>query len=292
MKKFGTLVPLALALSACATSPAPRPGSTPPASSPTPTHSASPVSTTNVTVYYLVPFKDDVRLAPERRRVAKTAAMARSVIEELVHGTPQDPDHSTPFPKASTINSVIVQEGLAIVDWSADVLEASVGAEVEAMGIQSAVYTLTQFPSITKVRFTVEGKDRGTASNGRTIEDWWGHAGLAGQPWDRDAAIDTLEPITLFTPVDGSSSSGRLSITGEASVFEATVSIVLKDASGKVIKKSFATASAGAPGRGNFSKAISFTPPATAQMWTLQVFERSAEDGSVLFMEDRSIKVG
>jgi hypothetical protein len=69
------------------------------------------------------------------------------------------------------------------------VLTAKVGAEAEAYGIQSVVYTLTDLPRIEKVRFTVEGRDSGTASNGRTIEDWWGHVGLSGQPFSRDGTL-------------------------------------------------------------------------------------------------------
>ena len=293
MKRTIALALCALSTAACATTPTPRSENTPPATSPpTPSSTGSPSGSMTATVYYLVSFPPSFSLAPERHSVAKTAAAARAALEELVHGTPQDPDHSTPFPKASTINSVTVSNGVATVDWSAEVLDASVGAKVEALGIQSAVYTLSEFGSITKVRFTVEGMDHGRASNGRPIEDWWGHVGLATQPWDRDAANDVLEPISLFSPIDGATSQGRISLAGEASVFEATVAILLRDASGKVIKDTFAMASAGAPDRGAFSKTITFTLPATPETWTLQVFERSAEDGSVRFMEDRSIKAG
>jgi hypothetical protein len=293
MKKL--LVPLALAIAvgACAktvtpssTAPSPTASTTTPATTPVATGSME------VKIYYLVSFGARLRLAPERHRVEKTQAVAKAALEELVHGHAQDPDHSTPFPRSGSINSVTIANGVATVDWSAEVLTASVGADEEALGIQSAVYTLTEFPSITKVRFTVEGKDRGTASNGRAIEDWWGHVGLAGQPWDRDPAIETLESVTLYTPRDGSSSVGTLKLGGEASVFEATVGIILRDASGRVVVHTSAMASVGAPERGAFSKTITFAPPATRQTWTLQAFEASAKDGSIVFLEDRKIVVG
>ena len=293
MKRIAIPLLLTLVAVACSTETTPRTGTTPPATtSPSASPSASPTGTMQVTVYYLVAFKDDLFLAPERHRVPKTAAVARAALEELVHGTAQDADHTTPFPAASKINSVTINGDVATVDWSAEVLEASVGAKEEALGFQSAVYTLTESPTIKTVRFTVEGKDRGAASNGRMIEDWWGHVGLAGQPWDRDPAVDVLEPVTVFAPLDGASAAGTLRIAGEAAVFEANVSIVLRDATGKAITRTFATASAGAPARGSFAKTITFTPPVARQNWTLQVFETSAEDGSVSFMEDRSIQVG
>jgi hypothetical protein len=291
MRKFAAVTLLALA-AACG-SPA-RPASEPPASSPEATGSptTAPSDTTEVTLYYLVSGKIRIYLAPERHRIAKTQAIARAALEELVHGTAQDPDHTTPFPRAARINSVSINGGIATVDWSAEVLNASVGAEQEERGIQSAVYTLTEFPTVRSVRFTVEGKDRGTASNGRVIEDWWGHGGLAQQPFRRAEEVGLLEPITLWTPSEGDRSTGSITLRGDATVFEANVSISLVDASGKEVAKSFTTAREGAPGRGAFEATVTFTPPATAQTWKVIAFEGSAEDGSVFFAEDRSIRVG
>jgi germination protein M len=295
MRKILLVVAVALFAAGCskggspATSPPPQTQAPSPAATATPT--AAP-GTTQVTLYYLVSGTSDVFLAPERHRIPRTQAIAKEALEELVHGAAQDPDHSTPLPRTSTVNSVTIRSNVATVDWSADVLTADVGARTEALGIQSIVYTLTEFPTISEVRFTVEGKASGTASNGRTIEDFWGHAGLAGQPWDRDPQIDVLAPITLWTPLDGARSTGTLHLTGEASTFEANVGIVLRDTNGTVVVRTSATASIGAPGRGTFSKTLVFRLPASPQTWTLQVIEDSPRDGSVVFIEDRDIRVG
>jgi len=295
VRRLVALMVLALATAACTTGPATGtgPGAT---ASPSPSASVSvspsPGATTQVTVYYLVASPKKVYLAPERHGVGRTAAIAKAALDELVHGTAQDPDHTTPYPRESTINSVTIAAGVATVDWNADVLAASVGSETEALAIQEVVYTLTGFPPISKVRFTVEGRDRGTASNGRTIEDWWGHAGLEGQPWARAGALDVLAPIALYSPLEGESSAGTLTLSGEASTFEATVAIALRDASGTVVVRTSATATEAAPARGTFAKTIRFSQPGAAQTWILQVFETSAEDGSVRFMEDRHIRVG
>jgi hypothetical protein len=285
---------VALILAGCGKdkTPGAGPGSTPSSSSLATATASSGSGTTQVRIYYLISSKNKLYLAPERHQVPKTQAIARSALEELVHAKAQDPDHSTPFPVGCKINAVTVASGVATVDWSADVLTSSAGSEVEKLGIQSIVYTLTEFAAIKTVRFTVEGKDRGAASNGRTIEDWWGHIGLGAQPWDRDPPIDVLEPIALLSPLDGASSSGTLRLTGEASTFEANVGIVLRDASGHAVVNTSATASIGAPARGTFSKTIRFTAPASVQTWTLEVFEDSAEDGSVVFLENRRIVVG
>jgi hypothetical protein len=246
-----------------------------------------------VTVYYLVGFGDRMWLAPERHLVKASPEPASAAIVELADGTPKDPDHVTPIPRAATVNALAVQGGTATVDWNAQVLEADAGAEVESLGIQSIVWTLTRFPGIERVAFTVEGKTEGEASNGRRIEDWWGHVGLSKQPFTRADRIDVLEPITVWSPSEGARvDGGSIDVTGEASTFEANVVVRLKDASGRVIVRTSTTAAQGAPGRGAFTKTISFTPPGSPETWTLEAVEESAEDGSDFFVESRHIRVG
>lgn len=293
MKKLIATLTLVLAGAACSTNP---PGVAPGAQSPgTPGATTSPTAspgTTEVTIYYLVEGTDEMFIVPERHQIARTPAIARAALEELLHGKAQDEDHMMPFPKEAKVDSVVISDEVATVDWNAEVLKGNGGARVEELAIQSIVYTLTEFPSISKVRFTVEGKASGTASNGRRIEDFWGHAGIAGQPWDRDPEIDVVAPITLWTPLEGASSAGSLKLTGLAMTFEANVGIVLRDAAGKVVLRTSTTALEAGPKREPFETTITFTPPASPQTWTLQVIEDSAEDGSVVFMEDRSISVG
>ena len=296
MKKLIAALTLAAATVACSTN---QPGVTPGAqtpgtggtSSPESTPTASP-GTTQVTLYYLVSGRNDVFLTAERHSISQTQAIARAALEELLHGTPQDRDHSTPFPKDAKVNSVVIEDKVATVDWSAEVLEGSGGSKVEALAIQSIVYTLTEFPTITKVRFTVEGKASGTASNGRGIEDFWGSVGLSDQPWDREPEIEVLAPITLWTPLTGATSDGTLELSGLAQTFEANVGIFLLDAKGNVVVQTNATALEAAPAREPFTKTITFDPPSSSEVWTLKVFEASAMDGSLDFVEDRAITVG
>ena len=296
MKKIIAILSLTAAAAGCSAPATPVPGGSP-GGTPNPTASASgsparDPGTTRVTIYYLVAGTDDVFLTPERHQVARTSAIAKAALDELLHGRPQDEDHTVPFAKGTKVNSVVIRDGLATVDWNAAVLESGGGARIETLAIQSVVYTLTEFATISKVRFTVEGRSSGTASNGRRIEDLWGHVGLSAQPWDRDPEIEALAPITLWTPLDGASSAGTLRLTGLAQTFEANVGIVLRNADGKVVLRTSTTALEAAPAREPFDETITFTAPATPQEWTLQVIEDSAMDGSVVFLEDRAIRVG
>ena len=72
-----------------------------------------------------------------------------------------------------------------------------------------------------------------------------------------------------------------VTITGSADVFEATVNIRVLDANGEVIAESFAMATCGTGCRGDFSTQIN-VPIDAEQPGTVQVFEYSAKDGSMI----------
>jgi hypothetical protein len=113
-----------------------------------------------------------------------------------------------------------------------------------------------------------------------------------GGPLTRDRAIP-LAPIALTEPAAGTLVKGdRLVVKGEASVYEGTVSLRLRDDHGQVMAQGYATAAEGAPGRGEFSGALSFTPPAAPHAWTVEAFEVSAEDGRILYLVKLPVWVG
>ncbi|MGH2705038.1 MAG: GerMN domain-containing protein [Actinomycetota bacterium] len=179
-------------------SPQPQPEA-PPSGAPTPPivpEAPVPARYRQVNVYHLTEKDGKLLLIREVHEVVATPRIATAALEELVHESSHRPDHTSPFPRSAQILSVTISDGAATVDWSAEVLDAQVGADAESLGIQAAVWTLTEFPTIRRVRFTVEGRDAGVASNGRRIEDWWGHFGLRGQPWARDTSLRVLREVT------------------------------------------------------------------------------------------------
>lgn len=93
----------------------------------------------------------------------------------------------------------------------------------------------------------------------------------------------TAEPRVILTEVRAQASTpGIIHVAGRARVFEATVSLRLKDAAGKVIVRGAAQATMGAPEWGDFAADVFFPPPATSQQGTLEIFETSMKDGSSL----------
>ncbi|HEV8534770.1 MAG TPA: Gmad2 immunoglobulin-like domain-containing protein [Candidatus Limnocylindria bacterium] len=72
-----------------------------------------------------------------------------------------------------------------------------------------------------------------------------------------------------------------LTISGEASVFEANLEWAVTDTAGRSLAKGFTTASAGAPERGTFTITATYTDPSSDAIGFAEVFTRSPVNGLV-----------
>lgn len=99
-------------------------------------------------------------LIAEPHHVTKgdTAAMATELVEAIIAG-PQEPHlHRTLPASVKLLESVTVEDGVATVNLSEEVLEVN-GAAGEAMALGSLTFTLTDLKGIEKVRLLVEGQE-------------------------------------------------------------------------------------------------------------------------------------
>jgi len=92
--------------------------------------------------------------------------------------------------------------------------------------------------------------------------------------------ISAKGAITLKTPTVNATVSSPVTISGDASVFEAALAWRITDTGGRVIAEGFTTASLGAPGRGTYSITATYTAP-TGTLAFVEVYSRSAKDGSI-----------
>ncbi len=234
---------------------------------------STPVQMTNIAVYYPKVSDSDTYLVREVHKVKKTSDMPKTAVEELIKGKPVTADAYRVIPAATKVLGVKVDDqGLATVNFSAEVLDANVGSGGEAMGIASIVNTLTEFTNIKKVSFMVDGSVEKAMG-------WWGHVGLSEQPFSRNISAVYEPAIWVTSPTPGQIISNPVEIKGNAQVFEATVSYRIKDASGKVLAEGFTNASEGAPGRGDFKTKVGFDA-AGAGKGQIEVFWSSMKDGS------------
>lgn len=201
----------------------------------------------------------------------------RDALEVMLDGSPLDPDYTSLWPEGTRVLSVVRDGDLATVDLSGQALAGGAGSLYEAVSVQQLLYTVTAAdPEVRRVQLTVEG---------RAPQTLWGHVATA-RPLTRGPAVENLAPVWVLEPVEGGTIPASGSVSGTASVFEATVSWEwLRD--GEVVASGFSTATEGAPGRGEWSAAVE-VPPGE---YVFRAFEESAEDGEATFVDDKRVAV-
>lgn len=140
------------------------------------------LETTLVAVYY--PAVNDQVLIREGKRVPLDGDVKLAALDELFKGEKIEPV----IPLGSLTDEVEVHgvavdaSGIAVVDFSPDILRLDAPEEYLRLLIAAIVQTLTQFEDVEAVTFSVDGRVEGEA-DGRRIEDWWGSVTLAEGPW-------------------------------------------------------------------------------------------------------------
>lgn len=207
-----------------------------------------PAPTSSIAVYLV----RDGKVAPVRRVVEGTedgrAATAIDALSDGPTAEERDAGYATSLPASLPLE---LDGGAATVDGA-----------VSDLGAAQLVNTLSQFPEVDRI--VVEGEE------------------LTRQDVD-----DETPPIVIESPLDGDVVTSPVTLRGTANVFEATVSIEVRDAGGKVVLESFTTATSGTGTRGTYETELELPDGAT----TIVAFESSAKDGTPLHETDVEVTV-
>ncbi|MEK6208493.1 MAG: Gmad2 immunoglobulin-like domain-containing protein [Chloroflexota bacterium] len=87
--------------------------------------------------------------------------------------------------------------------------------------------------------------------------------------------------ILVKEPLANTRVRSPLTISGEASVFEAALVWQVTDTAGRVLASGFTTATAGAPGKGTFSITATYQDPPSDIIGFAEVYTRSPRDGEI-----------
>lgn len=217
-----------------------------------------------IPVYVLGPAGGGPRLYREFR-TGDRADPVRAAVAGLA-AAPADPDYRSPW---QGVRSSVTRAGAtATVTFAA--APALAGASA-AVAVQEVVYTVTAAdPAVTRVRVVAPG-----------LPD-----ALTATALGRGAPLDLLAPVWLLDPVDGGAGGRRMTISGTASVFEATVIVEVRRGSA-VVARTTATASVGAPGRGDWTATV--TMPAGD--YVVAAYEASEKDGSRVGEDTKRVRV-
>ena len=195
----------------------------------------------------------DGRVATVRRLVEPSSRPAADAVEALSAGPTAEEradGYTTALPRPLPVE---VADGSATIDTA-----------VSGLGAAQLVNTLSQFPDVERI-----------VIDGKTVTR-------------RDVEEETPQ-IVIESPLDGDTVSSPIRLRGTANVFEATVSIEVKDATGTVVLEAFTTATAGTGTRGTFDTELVL--PAASGTMTIVAFESSAKDGTPLHETDVQVTV-
>jgi spore germination protein GerM len=135
-----------------------------------------------LTLYFMEVTPTDFYLVPEKRTIPYTQAVARAAMEELFKGPAEGSGLKAIFPNTVKVLDISIKDGICTLNVSKEIItdkaqQGGAGAAVEGLALTSIANTLTEFPTIQKVKLLVEGQQSGMV-DGLFIEDFWGHVGL------------------------------------------------------------------------------------------------------------------
>ena len=214
-------------------------------------------------------FSRNGKLFVTSRTVPATAGIGQAALDRMLAG-PSAAEYAaglrSRIPATTTVHGVRISAGIATVDLSSS-FESAASPPAMPLRIAQVVYTLTQFPTVTGVRFAINGQGV-TVVGGVPVQS----------PQTRAMYSGYLPAITVRSPVIGVRLTSPVTVSGTADVFEATVSVRILDSAGHEVARTFTTASCGTGCRGDYSVTVSYPVPRT-QPGTIEVFESSAKDG-------------
>jgi hypothetical protein len=180
------------------------------------------------------------------------------------------------IPGGTRLLGLQIKRGLATVDLSTEF--ASLGPDdawdqgsFELRGrLAQVVYTLTQFPTVDRVSFKLDGHPVKVFSSDKIALD---------KPVTRATYRDRFLPLIFVDgPAWGAALPNPGRVTGLANVFEAQFRVALLDAKGKVLADRPAKASCGTGCWGTFDVSLRYDVP-RAQWGTLRVWVISEFSG-------------
>jgi len=255
--------------------PSPTPVSTDgPGASPAGSPTAAPSGTSIVRAYFILAGPPGSEgLVPYLFEVPKTQAVATAAMNALLSNSPTNRDGfqkiSSAIPAGTKLLGLTIANGVATVDLSGE-FAAGGGSASSQFRLAQVVYTLTQFPSVDKVLFKVDG----------TTVTVFGSEGIVlDGPVGRSRFYDQLPTIFVDRPAFGAALGNPGRVAGSAQgLFEATFRVTLLDGSGRTLADQQAMAACFCDS-GAFDVTVAYTVP-KAQWGTLRVWDGSAKDGT------------
>lgn len=211
------------------------------------------------------------RVAPVRRLVPHTRAVARAALAALLRGPTADErrrGYRTAVPAGTSLRGVVLSGGVATVDLSRR-FESGGGSLSMLLRVAQVVHTLTQFPSVERAAFELDGRPVGAIG---------GEGVIVSPPVGRKAFEGQAPPILVEQPLPGDRVGRTIVVRGTANVFEARLVAELRGPGGVLLVRRQVLASAGTGVRGSFS--VRLAAASSARRLEVVVYARSPKNGA------------
>lgn len=211
------------------------------------------------------------KVAPVRRVVTPSPAVARASLQALLRGATvaeQRRGYSSAVPAGTRVRGVNLRRGVMTIDLTRR-FESGGGSASMLLRVAQVVFTATQFPSVRRVAFRLDG----------TPVKAIGGEGVIVAPSVGRVDFEAQAPrILIEQPLPGDLASRPLLVRGSANVFEGLFVVDLVTPDGKVLMRRHVTRGPGPHGRGPFAVRI----PVTAVEGRLDVvaYDHSPKDGA------------
>lgn len=211
------------------------------------------------------------RLAPVRRVVPASAAVARASLAALLRGptaAERRAGYLSAIPPGTVVHDLGLARGVLTVDLTRR-FESGGGSLSMQLRVAQVVFTATQFSSVRRVAFRIDG---------RPVAAIGGEGVMVSPPVGRAAFEAQAPPILVEQPLPGDRVRTPLVVRGSANVFEAQLAVDVQTPAGKVLAHRNVRASSGTGTRGRFSVTV---PLGTrTRKVVVLAYTRSAKDGS------------
>ena len=219
-------------------------------------------------IHYQIWLQRGAMLWPVTRSGPQTVAVGRAAMQALLAGpTRLERRHGvgTVIPAGTALLGLTLSRGTATVDLSS-AYQSGGGTLSMTVRLAQVVYTLTQFSTVKRVDFALDGRPVTVFSNEGIVLD---------KPQTRSDYESVLPVIAVASPGFGQTLSSPVTVSGLANVFEANVSVELLDAGGALLTKGVTTATCGTGCWGSYSLRLTYTV-STRQRGTLVVHDDDA----------------
>jgi germination protein M len=203
------------------------------------------------TVTFQVWFANDEGLFVSYRTGPATPRVGTAALEALLEGPDSFEEGyglRTAIPDGTQLLGLSINDGIARVDLTSEFETGGGSASMQAR-LAQVVYTITQFPTVKGVVFSLDGEP---------IDVLGGEGIIIDHPLTRRDYADLLPAILVLRPALTEAVESPVLIRGSANVFEANVGIQVLDENGDVIAETFTTATCGTGCRGTFRIDVPF----------------------------------